>query len=274
MFRFFAAATVLASLIAASAFGADVDETEWKNKVTAGMRAAGAHDYAKSEQELVKALHEAQRFGALDARVGTTLNSLGLVYRAEKKYGDAEASYRRALIIIQSMYGDSTDTANVNFNIAGVMLEEGHQAEALPYIVKTLATYERLFGSNSEKTAAALCMQGDAYRALKRFQEAEGPLHRCGDIREAVHGLYNSEVADALYSLAVVYVAEGKASAAEPRFKLVEQIREKTAGITSPLLAQTMEEHAAVLKSLGRDDEAAKLSRVAEAIKKSEAKGK
>jgi hypothetical protein len=35
-----------------------------------------------------------------------------------------------------------------------------------------------------------------------------------------------------------------------------------------------MEEHAAVLKSLGRDDEAAKLSRVAEAIKKSEAKGK
>ena len=235
----------------------------------AGMRAAGAHDYAKAEQELLKALHAAQAFGGFDARLGSTLNTLGLVYRAEKKYAESEASYRRASIIMQTLYGDGTDTANVNFNISGVIMDEGRHADALPFIARTLATYERLLGPNSVRTAAALCLQGDALRALKRYQEAEAPLHRCGDIREAASGLFNAEVADAVYSLALDYVAEGKFSAAEPRFKLVEQIREKTAGITSPLLAQAMEEHAATLKSLGRQQEADKLLALSAAIRKS-----
>lgn len=248
---------------------AQVDESAWKSAVMAGMRAAGAHDYAKAEQELLKALHAAQAFGGFDARLGSTLNTLGLVYRAEKKYAESEASYRRASIIMQTLYGDGTDTANVNFNISGVIMDEGRHADALPFIARTLATYERLLGPNSVRTAAALCLQGDALRALKRYQEAEAPLHRCGDIREAASGLFNAEVADAVYSLALDYVAEGKFSAAEPRFKLVEQIREKTAGITSPLLAQAMEEHAATLKSLGRQQEADKLLALSAAIRKS-----
>jgi tetratricopeptide (TPR) repeat protein len=206
--------------------------------------------------------------------VGTTLNSLGLVYRAERKFGEAEAAYRRALTILEATYGDGTDTANVNFNIAKVMSEEGHQADALPYIRRALATYERLFGQNSPKTASALCLEGDAFRAMKHYPDAEGPLHRCADIREASGGLYNADLADALYSLAMVYVSEGKFSAAEPRFKLVEKIRERTAGITSPLLAQAMEDHAAVLRSLGRDLEAGKLITISAAIRRSESKGK
>lgn len=237
------------------------------------MQAAGAHDYAKAEQEMQKALRVAQGFGGFDSRLGTTLNTLGLVYRAEKKYSESESAYKRAAIIMQSLFGDSIDTANVNFNIAGLVVDEGRPSDALPYITKTLATYERLFGPQSMRTAAALCLQGDAFRALKRYQEAEPPLHRCGDIREATNGLYNAEVADAVYSLALDYVAEGKFAAAEPRFKLVEQIREKTAGITSPLLAQTMEEHAATLKSLGRQQEADKLLAMSSAIRKTAAKG-
>jgi tetratricopeptide (TPR) repeat protein len=148
------------------------------------------------------------------------------------------------------------------------MLEQGRPAEALPYISKTLATYERLFGSASVKTAAALCMQGDALRVLKRYPEAESPLRRCADIREAQDGLYNAEMADALQSLARVYVGLGKFAAAEPRFKLVEKIREKTSGITSPLLADAMEEHAAVLRSLGRENEAEKLVSISGTIRK------
>ncbi|HWF12023.1 MAG TPA: tetratricopeptide repeat protein [Bryobacteraceae bacterium] len=253
---------------------AQVDESPWRDAVVAGMKAAGAHDYARAEQELVKALHEAQRFGGFDSRLGSTLNSLGLVYRAEKKYGDAESSYRRALIIMQTLYGDGTDTANVNFNLAGVVVDAGRPADALPFAARALAIYGKLLGADSVKTAAALCIQGDAFRLLKKYEEAEGPLHRCGDIREAASGLYNAEVADALYSLALVYVAEGKFSAAEPRFRLVERIREQTAGITSPLLAQTMEEHAATLKSLGKTQEADKLLAMSAAIRKHEGKAK
>jgi hypothetical protein len=68
-------------------------------------------------------------------------------------------------------------------------------------------------------------------------------------------------------------VGEGKFSAAEPRFRLVEKIREKTLGITNPVLAQTMEDHAAVLRELGRDKEAAQLTTMAAAIRRNQ-KGK
>ncbi len=252
---------------------AQASDSAWQQAVVAGMEAAGAQNYAKAEQELQKALGAAQAFGGFDSRLGSTLNTLGLVYRAEKKYRESEASYKRALIIMQTIYGDSTDTANVNFNIAGVILDQGRALDALPPIARALAIYEKLFGQNSVKAAAALCLQGDALRALKRYQDAEGALHRCGDIRESVNGLYNAETADAVFSLAQVFVAEGKFAAAEPRFRIAERIREKTAGITSPLLAETMAEHAATLKSLGRQQEADKLLAMSAAIRKSDAKG-
>jgi tetratricopeptide (TPR) repeat protein len=249
------------------------DEGPWKRSVVEALKAAGEHDYPRAEQAFVKALHEAANFGPRDIRTGSTLNSLGLVYRAEKKYTEAEAAYRRALVIMEAAYGDSIDVGNVNFNIASVMSDEGHQAEALPNLRRALEIYARLLGESSSKTASVLCMEGDAYRLMKRYPEAETALRRCADIREMDTGIESNELADAQYSLALTLVGEGKYSAAEPRLKLVEKIREKTLGITSLLLAQTMENHAAVLKELRRDDEAGKLTAAVAAIRRSQ-KGK
>jgi tetratricopeptide (TPR) repeat protein len=116
-------------------------------------------------------------------------------------------------------------------------------------------------------------MEGDAYRLMKHYPEAETVLRRCADIREMDSGLQTNEVADALYSLALTYVGEGSFTAAEARFRLAETIREKTLGITNPLLAQTMEDHAAALRELGRDREAGKLIEMAAAIRRNQ-KGK
>ena len=233
------------------------------------LHAAGAKDYPRAEQAFLKAVQEAGRFGPDDPRLGTTLNSLGLVYRAEKKYGDADSAYRRALVIMETAYGDSIDVGNVNFNIASVMFDQGHQVEALPNLRKTVAIYERFLGGTSMKTAAALCMEGDAFRLMKRFPESEAALRRCADIREMNGGLIeNAELADALHSLALTLINEGKFSAAEPRLRIAEKIREKTLGITSPLLAQTMEDRASVLKELGRDKEAGSLIAISAAIRR------
>jgi len=233
------------------------------------LHAAAVKDYPKAEQAFLKAVQEAGRFGPDDPRLGTTLNSLGLVYRAEKKYGEAESVYRRALAIMETAYGDSIDVGNVNFNIAGVMFDQGHQIEALPNLRRTLGIYERLLGGESLKTADVLCMEGDAYRLMKRFPESETALRRCSDAREKNGGLIeNAALADALHSLASTLIDEGKFSAAEPRLKIAEKIREKTLGITSPLLAQTMEDRAAVLKELGRDKEAANLIAISAAIRR------
>lgn len=238
-----------------------------------GVREAGEKNYAKAEQTLAGALKEAQRFGADDIRVGSAENTIGLVYVAEGKYGEGEAAYRKALGIFETTYGkDSLDVAKVRFNIASVLFNQGHPADALPYIRQALQTYEGQLGGTSVTTASALCLEGDAYRAMKEYSAAEGPLRRCADIRERDGGIQNADLADALYRLALVYAGEGKYGLAEPRIKLAEKIRESMLGLTSPLLAETMEEHAAVLRSMGREKEAEKLTTLAAAIRRSEKK--
>jgi hypothetical protein len=152
------------------------------------------------------------------------------------------------------------------------MFDEGRHGDAQPYIQRARTIYEKLLGATSLKTAAMLCMEGEADRMAKRYLEAEGPLRRCADIREEDSGLNTADLADAMQSLARTFASEGKLSIAEPRYKLVESIREKTAGITSPLLAEAMEEHAAVLKGLGRDKEAERLTAMSSAIRKSQSK--
>jgi tetratricopeptide (TPR) repeat protein len=252
----------------------DVEEA-WRTLFMRALYEASANNSAKAEQTFEQALKQAERFGPQDARVGTTVNSLGLVFRSEKKYADAEAAYRRALSILEKAYGeDSIDVANVNFNIATVMFDQGHQTAAMPFLRKTLTTYETMLGGASMKTAAVLCMMGDSYRLSKDLKNAEDSLKLCADIRERDGGMENSELADALHSLALTYEGEGKYALAEPRFTLAEKIREKTLGITSPLLAQTMEDHAALLKQMGRDKEAQRLEIMSAAIRRNEKKAK
>ncbi len=240
------------------------------------MQALNYHsskDYLKAEQTFALAVHEAERFGPMDARVGTSLNSLGLAYRDEKKYGDAESAYKKALVILEKAYGpESIDAGNVNFNIAAVLFDQGHETLALPYLQKTLGIYQTMLGGTSLKTAAVLCMIGDAYRTQKSYREAEGPLKSCADIRESDGGMQNPELANALHSLALVYQGQGKYPQAEPRFRLAEKIRESTQGIMSPALAQTMEDHAVLLRQMGREKDAARLTAMAAAIRRREKK--
>jgi tetratricopeptide (TPR) repeat protein len=271
MRSFFSAAVCVWALASfANAQGAD---DAWKDLIVKASYSADANDYAKAEQIYVQALHEAERFGAEDARVGTTLNDLGQVYRKEKKFAEAESAYQRASAILEKTSGaDSNDVTDVNVNMAVLLFDQGRQSMALPYLRKTLAVWEAHLGGDDVKMAAVLCMLGDAYLLEKNFKAAEDPLHRCADIREKDGGMLNADLAGAMHSLALVYEGEGKFQLADPRFKLAETIEEGTLGITSPVLAQTMEEHAILLRQMGRQKEAARLDLIAGAIRRNQRK--
>ncbi len=261
-------AAVALGMLAFAAWAQESDAA-WKNLVMQALAAAGAKDFTKSEQIFQRALKESERFGPSDPRVGTTLNSLGLVYKAEKRYADADSAFRRSLAILEKAYGSSSiDVANINFNIATVMAEQGKEPASLPFLEKSLSIYTRQLGGNSLKSGSVLCMIGDAHRVAREWTLAEEPLRQCAEIREANGGVFNGDLGDALFSLALVYQNLGKYALADPRFKLAEKIREKTQGIMSPGLADVLEAHAAMLKSMGRDAEASKNSTLAAAIRR------
>ncbi len=273
MFRLLPACVALVLLSLASAAEAQGAADTWKDLVTQGQHAAANNEYARAEESFLKALHEAERFAADDWRVGTTLESLGQVYTEEKKFGEAESAYRRALEIVAKASGDdSEDVTGVTFDIANLMFDAGRQTEAITWARKAVSGYESTSGGTSVQTAAALCLLGDSLRSMRNFIDAEEPLRRCADIREKDGGIDNVRLADALHSLALTYTGERKYALADTRFRLVEKIRENKLGLTSPLLAQTMEDHAALLRAMGLEKEAQRLMLLSAAIRRNEKK--
>jgi tetratricopeptide (TPR) repeat protein len=273
---FFANCAIAAAALAPpSALRAQGAEEAFNTSFRQAVYAQNAKNFALAETSFLETLHQAARFGPEDARMGVTLNSLAMVYAEEKKLAPAEESCRRALAILGKTSGEnSIDVGDANFNLSTILMQEGRHAQAIPYMQRTLLTYETMLGGGDVKTAAALCMLGDLYRIAKSYKQAEEPLRRCAAIREADGGMQNALLADALHSLALTYEGEGNYALAEPRFTLAEKIRQNTLGITSPLLALTMEDHAALLKRMGRDKEAARLAVLSGAIRRSEKKEK
>ncbi len=246
-------------------------EDQWRDLLTQAQRAAGASQPAQAEQAYTQAVHEAERFGPEDWRVGTTLQGLGELYLTEKKIPDAVSALQRALAITGKNNEDDTpEVASVRYDLGSALLDAGRPADAVIQARRALSSYESIYGGTSAEAAGASCLLGDSLRRMRNFIDAEEPLHRCADIREQRGGIDSVELADALYSLALTYVGEKKYREAEPRFSMAEKIREKKLGITSPLLAQTMEDHAALLRTLGRDKEAERLEKFSQAIRRSE----
>ena len=265
VFRLFPAVVTLLVLNLTPA--AEAQEDTWKDLVTEGQHAASNNEYSKAEQSFLKAVHEAERFAMDNWRVGTTLETLGQVYTAEKKFSEAESAYRRSLEIASKADDGAEEVADLNLDMANLMFSAGRQTEALTWGRKAVSAYENSAGGTSLQTAAALCLVGDSLRSMKNFIDAEEPLRRCADIREKDGGIDSVELADALHSLALTYTGERKYAMAETRFRLVEKIRENKLGLTSPLLAQTMEDHAALLRAMGLDKDAERLMMMAAAIR-------
>lgn len=245
----------------------------WRSLMTEAQLASGSGRLSDAEQSYLKAVHEAERFGADDWRVGVTLEGLGRTYRNEKKYPDAEAMLRRSLEITEKTNEDeSVETANVNFDLGTTLLDSGRPVQAVPYARKALNSFVAKLGGTSVEAANGYCLLGDSLRTMRNFIDAEEPLRQCADIREADGGIDSVELANALHSLALTYEGEKKYALADTRFELAEKIRESKLGLTSPLLADTLEDHAALLKTMRRNKDAERLLVLAAAIRHTEKK--
>ena len=63
--------------------------------------------YEEAEGLFVEALKEVEQFGETDTRLAIVLNNLANLYHNQKKYGQAEPLYRRALAIREELLGPS-----------------------------------------------------------------------------------------------------------------------------------------------------------------------
>ena len=206
------------ALLCALPLWAGVEE-DWKDLYSQALHAVAAKDYPKAEGLYAKALHDAEIFGKDDVRVGSTLEGLANLQRAEKKPAEAEVTAPRAVTIYSVDPGDdSLEYADVQFALASILMDEGKYEAALQAIQKVLPLYERKLGPNSPGMADSTCIQGDAYRQLKQYASAETSLNRCADLRDQNGGVASAEFGEAANSLAIVYQHLGQVHGGRPVF--------------------------------------------------------
>ncbi len=248
--------------------GLFADEANWQHDMDLALQSAARQNYPQAEAAFVAAVRELELIGPNDPRLGPTINSLGLVYRAENKLSEAEKAFRRAAEYIDKANNPgSIDVANSSLNVGSVLVAEGKFNLAEPFLQRALKIYQKQLGDKSPKTATVMAQLGEMYRNLHDNGESETMLKRALDVQESARGIDDPDVANTVNNLAELYSAEGQNEKAEPLFKLVMSIRESTAGMDSPEFASAVERYSLILEKMGRFQESERHRKLAAAVR-------
>jgi tetratricopeptide (TPR) repeat protein len=117
--------------------------------------------------------------------VGTTLNKLAIVYRAQGRYDEALKAYGRALAIDEKALGpEHPDVASTLNNLGLVYWNQGRYDEALKAYGRALAIKEKALGPEHPSVATTLNNLAIVYRAQGRTEEALKAFGRALTIKE------------------------------------------------------------------------------------------
>jgi len=195
-----AAAQTLAD-VEALALVSDVRQAEplWKRAATSpdaalaaralsalGQMREKAGDLPRAASYYRQALAKEERSGGRDSpRIAVRLNALARVVDLTEGISLLE----RALEINRRRLGARhQETATIELNLAGVLLNAGRNNEAAKLSSDATATYEQVLGADSPRTAVAAAIQGSALQAKGDHAGAERLYRRALAIDEQAYG--------------------------------------------------------------------------------------
>ena len=163
---------------------AAAQSTLWQSHMASGVAAYQQGNYAEADMQLEAGLKIAEGFGPQDGRLGTTLDNLGSLRRAQGKYAQAEPLYQRSLAILEKALGpEHPDVATSLNNVASIYQAQGRYAEAEPLYQRSLAIYEKALGPEHPELAQSLENYAALLRQTARADEAERMEARAKAIR-------------------------------------------------------------------------------------------
>ncbi|MCQ2560015.1 MAG: tetratricopeptide repeat protein, partial [Clostridia bacterium] len=188
------------------------------------------------------------------------LNELGGLYRAEGKYAEAEAAFKKAKTGLAAWNDQSPDYATTINNLAGLYRLTGQFAKAEKLFQETLQIYAQTVGKNHFLYSSGLNNLGLLYQDQKRYPEAIA-LHE--EALQIVKKLLFQIVpyATSLNNLANAYRAVGRLDEALNALSDAIQTFEANNCQKHPFYASTLNTLAGVYYDLDRNAEAEKLYR-------------
>ena len=161
--------------------------------MNAAQNAFQQGDYPQAEKLFLTAVTEAEKLGKNDPLLSISLNDLALVYRAQKKYAEAEPLYQRALAIDERNHGADHYGVAADLNSLGALYRAwGKYAEAEPLQQRSLAIWEKALGPEHPNVATGLESYAVLLRKMGREDEAEIMKARAQVIR-AKHAQENPQ---------------------------------------------------------------------------------
>jgi tetratricopeptide (TPR) repeat protein/transcriptional regulator with XRE-family HTH domain len=178
-----------------------------------------------------------------EVEAANLLNQLAYYLRERARYLEAEAFYKRALLIRTQVLGaDHLDTAQSYYNLGRLYFDQGKHAPAEAHYQRAWEIRERLLGPRHPDVACCLNSLALLYWQWgERDEEAERLYQRALPIFEAALGADHPQTAHCWNNLALLYVTQGKYADAESIHRRVLAIRERILPAEHLDTAQTLQ---------------------------------
>lgn len=212
-------------------------------------RARGA--LAAADRGYHKALAQARRrLPPRDPLIGSLLNNLGVLRKAQGRYTEALAFYRRALPLVARR--DREALATLEHNLGGSEHARGRYAQAEPHARKSVALRTAARGAHHPAVAADLAALAAIVEARGRFDEAAILYRQALAVFRRKLGPASLELGLGLASLAALEQQRGRLSRARPLYARALAILEPLLGRDHPDVAMTVNNLAVLERSAGR----------------------
>jgi tetratricopeptide (TPR) repeat protein len=212
----------------------------------------------EAEKMMRRALEINENFFGLDhPSVAVPLNNLALLLKDTGRFAEADQPLRRALAIWEQSLGKNHPNVAACLNVsAQLSMATGRPLEAEPMMRRALAIDERSFGPDHPNVAIDLNSLARVLQATGRPAEAALLVRRALAIDEESYESDHPIVVADLLVLASLLQDTDRPAESEPLLRRAINAKEKSRA-EDPQLAVHLNNHALVLRTLNRYDEAA-----------------
>ena len=216
--------------------------------------------YKEAESCYQNALSINEKLGPEHSQVAISCNNLGEFYVDLARYEEAEQLYQRALAIWQDVFGPEHYLVAIGFaNLADVYAKQDRLTEAEAFFQSALALIEQCLGKDHYMVAYLLHGIGNLSMKQGKYLEAEALFQRALTIRTQALGPQHYETAESIHDLAPLRDAQGYHGEVIALYFRALEIRERAHGTQDPKTRDTRASLTALLRTMGRQEEAAHL---------------
>lgn len=208
----------MATIAAAKDSGGN--EKLWRTCNESAAKEAKLGHPVEAQRLYETALHEAEKFGADDLRLASSLMNLAILYHNSGKFNEAEPLFSRALPIYEKQKGADSKLAADALEAMGANYRAlAKFPDAEKYLNQAITVFTKCCGSDSIDVANAMNQLGRTYLAEKKLSDAENQYKRALSIYERKYGEKSERNVLIMHNLAQSYTEQRKFEDAEQLFR-------------------------------------------------------